>query len=108
MRVIEEVRLENYFALVEELKDELGRTPSDVEIAAYTGLSKVYVHQLKKGKRASLQSVAARKMESCAMKPVGWMDTDRRLWPLPGIDPARFERLAGHGSVRSRAPYKES
>lgn len=120
MRCIEEVRLENYLALVRELRDEFGRTPLDVEIAARTGLSSVYVHQLKKGKRASIQSVAARKMEKCAGKPIGWLDTDRQLWPFPGIDPARFESLTPdqkieiQGVVRERierfesAPEKQS
>lgn len=107
MRCIEEVRLENYLALVSELQNELGRAPSDVEIAIHTGLSKVYVHQLRKGKRANLQSVAARKMEKCAGKPLGWLDTDRKLWPFRGIDPARFELLSLDQKIEIQGVVRE-
>jgi hypothetical protein len=107
MRCIEEVRLENYQTLVKELRDELGRTPLDVEIAARTGLSTVYVHQLKKGKRTNIQSVAARKMEDCAGKPPGWMDADRSLWPFPGIDAPRWQSLTRDQQIEIQGLVRE-
>lgn len=49
MRTIEEIRLDNFRALVDELARDLRRAPKNVEISAHLGVSTVYVHQLFKG-----------------------------------------------------------
>ncbi len=93
MRTIEEIRLDNFRVLVDELARDLRREPKNVEISAHLGVSPVYVHQLFKGKRANIQSEAARKIEEHMLKPRGWMDADHRTWPFPGIDLDRLQRL---------------
>lgn len=108
MRTIEEIRLENFHALVKELAKEFGTELGDGDVAAQLGLSKVYVWQLRKGKRSKIESSAARKIEENAEKSIGWMDTDFKLWPFPGIDPGRFDaltyeqRIEIQGAVRER------
>lgn len=88
MRTIEETRLANFT----RLRDELG-TPNDQQVADAFGISKVYAWQLRNGKRSSIDSAAARKIERAANKPRGWLDTDFELWPFPGIDASRFQAL---------------
>lgn len=78
----------------------------DAEIATSLGISSVYAWQIKTGKRASIESKAARKIETAVGKPEGWFDTDFDLWPFPGIDQERFakllpdEKIEIQGSVR--------
>jgi|GEM_PF-4876405 len=104
---IEQIRLRNYTSLIEELGRERGYALKDPEVALALGISKVYAWQIRNGKRSAIDSKAARKMEECAGKPVGWLDTNFELWPFPGIDAASFERLNPEqkleiqGSVRS-------
>jgi hypothetical protein len=94
MRTIEEIRLENYRALVNQLQAELGGAIGDGDVSAYLGISKVYAWQLRSGKRGKIDSPAARKMEKAVGKAVGWLDTDFKLWPFPGIAPDRYEHLS--------------
>lgn len=93
MRTVEETRLVNYRRLIDELREELRRDPSGKEISDHTGITTVYVSQLKTGTRANIDSQAARKIELAAKKPRGWLDTDFDLWPFPGLDMARFDPL---------------
>src|SRR5882672_3991644 len=94
VRTIETVRLENYRALIAEIERERGHEMKGAELAAALGISAVYVWQLNKGARDSIDSKAARKIEAAASKPEGWLDTDFSLWPFPGIDSARFQNLS--------------
>lgn len=94
VKTIEAIRLENYRTVVADLARERGHEINGPEIAAALGLSAVYVWQLSNGKRSSIESKAARKIEQTLGKPEGWLDTDFSLWPFPGIDAARFERLS--------------
>ena len=96
MRTIEEIRLENFRALVTEL---LGEGAGDPDIANTLGISKVYAWQLRTGKRTAIDGKAARKMEMKAEKPMGWMDTDFKLWPFPGIEPQRFAGLSSNQRI---------
>jgi len=100
MRTIEEIRLENFRALITELQEDLG-TPdiTAAEISMHFGISSVYAWQLKFGKRDKIDSVAARKIESKYGKPHGWMDTDFKLWPFPDIDQERFASLKGNQKI---------
>lgn len=114
MRTIEEIRLENYRTLIAELEVELGSEIGDAEVALHLGISKVYAWQLRSGKRSKIESPAARKIEKAAEKPVGWLDTDFKLWPFPGISPDRFdsltrdERIEIQGQVRGWVEKFES
>lgn len=104
---IEQIRLQNYATLIQELGRERGYDLKDPEVAAALGISKVYAWQIRNKKRSAIDSKAARKMEAMAGKPLGWLDTNFDLWPFPGIDAASFERLSQEqkleiqGSVRS-------
>lgn len=73
MRTVEEIRLENYWRLVQELRDELRREPTGADIKALTGISEAYASQLKNKVRSNIDSAAARKMESKSGKPRGWL-----------------------------------
>lgn len=108
VRTIEQIRLENFRQLVQELRASLGREPTAVELSDFTGISSVYAWQLQTGKRDAIDSKAARKIDRRASKGDGWMDTDFTLWPFPGISPAKFENLRAdqvleiQGIVRQR------
>lgn len=108
VRTIEEVRLKNFQRLVKELTELLGHEPKPAEIASHLGISKVYAWQLQEGRRDTIESKAARKMEAELEKGFGWMDTDFELWPFPDIPPPRIEglkpsqRIEIQGLVRDR------
>jgi hypothetical protein len=93
MRTVEEIRLENYWRLVQELREELRREPTGADIKELTGISTAYASQLKHKVRSNIDSVAARKIESKARKPRGWLDTDFSQWPFPGLERSRFDAL---------------
>jgi len=108
MRTIEEIRLENFQGLVRELEAHRGAPLNDSEVAFNLGISKVYAWQLRSGKRTKIDSVGARKIELHAGKAVGWMDTNFKMWPFPGIEPERFnaltyeQRIEIQGQIRER------
>lgn len=96
VKTIEEIRLAN-FQLLRELRSR-GRPVylSNPEFAKITGLSAVYVWQLNEGKRTSIDSKAARKIEETANIEPGWMDNDHGLiaavraeskWPFAAVTP---------------------
>lgn len=93
VKTIEAIRLGNFWRLAEELASEAAPEPNDPTIAAAMGLSKVYVWQLRNGKRDKIDSAAARKIEKNMQKPIGWLDADPEAWPFPGIDRELFEAL---------------
>lgn len=83
MKTIEAVRLENFRRLVQELQGDEPSEPTAQAVGSAIGVSSVYAWQLMAGKRANIDSKAARKMEVKMEKPEGWMDTDFGLWPFP-------------------------
>lgn len=95
VRTIEEIRLANYRRLINELQEELRleRPPNGPEVSAAFGISTVYAWQLVKGKRTNIDSQAARTIEKKMEKPIGWLDMDSELWPFPGIEYERVDRL---------------
>lgn len=107
MRTIEEIRLENFGRLCKELQDELGEELTDLEVSRHLGISKVYAWQLRTGARDKIDSKTARKFEAKANKPEGWMDTDSRLWPFPGIDPGRFSALSHDQKIEIQGLVRE-
>lgn len=78
MKTIEVIRLENYKRLVAELGDGV-KPPA---IARALGISTVYAWQLENGKRDSIDSKAARRIERNADREPGWLDNDPALWPF--------------------------
>lgn len=103
MQTIEQIRLSNYRRLINELGEERGYELKDPEIAVALGISKVYVWQLRKKERDSIDSKAARKIEAKSGRPVGWLDTDFELWPFPSITPARYAKLTGTQKIKIEA-----
>jgi hypothetical protein len=94
MRTIEAVRLENFRRLVAEVQGDDESEPTAQAVGDAVGVSSVYAWQLMTGKRANIDSKAARKMEASMEKPEGWMDTDFQLWPFPDVELlAQVERL---------------
>lgn len=108
MRTIEATRMANYRRLVEELKG--GREKiTGPEIATALGISAVYAWQLENGKRDTIDSKAARKMERKADKPEGWMDTDFDLWPFPDKSLlARVEALTEEQRVEVQGAIRQA
>lgn len=106
VKTIEEIRMENFRRLVEEIERERGHEMNGPEVAKALGLSSVYVWQLRNGQREAIDSKAARKIELKTGRPKGWLDTDTALWPFPGIEFDRYLRLSAEqkleiqGSVR--------
>lgn len=107
MKTIEAVRLENFRALVREIQGEQDAEPTGQAVGTALGVSSVYAWQLMKGKRAKIDSKAARTMEAAMDKPEGWMDTDFALWPFPDaallaqveqLDPT--QRIEVQGAMR--------
>ncbi len=82
----------NYKRLIAELHGD-APPPSDAAIGRALGISTVYAWQLNNGKRASIDSKSARKMERAMGKEEGWMDTDLLAWPFPMVDIARYQTL---------------
>lgn len=75
---------------------------SNPEFAKLTGLSSVYIWQLAQGRRTTIDSKAARKVEESAGLETGWMDTDHEAieqvraaakWPFPAVDPRDYFNL---------------
>jgi hypothetical protein len=93
VKTIEEIRLANFWRLVAELEEDQRRKLNDPAIAAATGLSKVYVWQLRNKKRDSIDSRAARKIEENVGLEIGWLDANPEAWPFPEIDKALFDGL---------------
>ena len=90
MRTIDEIRMENYRRLVSKMSGGLSTPPIDAEVALAFGISKVYAWQLRNGKRNSIDSVAARKIERAQNLERGWMDNH---WPFPNLDQSAFDQL---------------
>lgn len=108
VRTIEQIRLDNFQRLVAELTEEIRRDPTAAEIAAFTGISTVYAWQIQSGKRKSIESKAARRIDRHTQKGEGWMDTDYMLWPFPGIPPSRFETLKRDDVIEIQALVKKA
>lgn len=72
----------------------MGRDLKDAEVAFELGISKVYAWQLRTGKRESIDSPAARKIEVAAGRPEGWLDTNFKMWPFVLITPEQILTLS--------------
>lgn len=88
-----EIRLANFQRLLKEFDADEGGAMSGPKFAELLGITPVYVWQLKKGKRAKIDEIAARKIERKLGKPRGWMDNDPTFWPFADIDLDRVQRL---------------